>query len=201
MRCIHYSFIVAASLLPRLAQAQFNSFEPGAYILNSTPAAVQKGELKFRGGDQLLVKDATGQKLKLTPKEVAAFRIGDDKYVAVGHFTLEIGLGGTEVDQAFAKPVDTGQVQLLHYEFSGYNYSGSAYLLRTTADATTVALVRNGASAGRRFREAVRPFLISRPEFVKYLDEKRINLDNLATAIHALNHNLPFTPPAALNLE
>lgn len=200
MKCTACLLLFVALLVPLSLLAQFNSFEPGAYLLASAPTVVQKGELKLRGSDELVVKDPTGQKFKFTPKEVVAFRIGDDKYVAVGRFSVGAGLNSFEVEQAFAKPIESGGVELLYYEFAGHNYSGSAYLLRTPHSGIA-AVMRGGLGAGNRFREAVRPYLASRPDFVKYLDEKRINIDNLAEAIHALNHNLPFAPPAALNLE
>ena len=200
MKYVAYLILLLTSVFPQLVRAQFNSFEPGAYILADAPTIVRRGELKLRGSDELIVKNETGQKLKFSPKEVVAFRIGEDKYVAVGRFTIGAGLSSFDVDQAFAKPLDGGVVELLYYEFTGHNYSGSAYLLRT-ASSSTVSFMRGGLGAGKRFRETVRPFLLARPDFVRYLDEKRINIDNLAEAIHALNHNLPFTPPAALNLE
>lgn len=200
MKGIVYLVMLAANLLPHFAQAQFTSFEPGAYLLASAPTVVQKAELKLRGSSELLVKDQSGQKLKLTPKDVIAFRIGENKYMAVSDFTVGAGLNSFDVDQAFAQSLESGAVELLYYEFKGYNYSGSAYLLRTTS-LSTVAVARGSLGAGKRFRETVRPFLASRPELIKYLEEKRINIDNLAEAIHALNRNLPFTPPSALNLD
>ena len=200
MKHTTYLILLLTILFPQLVRAQFNSFEPGAYILAGAPTVVQKGELKLRGSDQLVVKTETGQKLKFSPKEVIAFRIGEDKYVAVEQFTVGTGLNSFDVDQAFAKPLDSGAVELLYYEFTGHNYSGSALLLRT-ASLGTVALMRGGLGASKRFRETVRPFLQARPDFIQYLNEKRINIDNLAEAVHALNHNLPFTPPSALNME
>lgn len=48
---------------------------------------------------------------------------------------------------------------------------------------------------GRKFCEAVRPFLASRPDLQQDLEEKRLQLTNLPAAIRALHTNAPFTPP------
>ena len=191
------------ALLPLAGRAQFNSYAPGTYILRSAPTEVQQAELKLRGSDELLVKSAGGEKLKLSAKEVLAFRLGTAKYVAVGPFELRIGLGSLDFEEGFARPIDLGEIELLYFEFSepDRNAAGSAYLLRRGPAGSVVGLTRASGSGGARFREELRPFLASRPDLLKYLDEKRINIDNMVPALRALNHHETFNPPAALNLE
>lgn len=205
----HLFLLIFVGLLPLGSRAQLlgGSFEPGAYILKNTPTEVHQADLQLRGSDLLLVREGKGAKQKLTPQEVAAFRIGDDKYVAVGAFNLRVGLGTVDVTEGFAQPLEMGgEVELLRYEFSAMagldRINGSAYLLRRGPTGSVVGIACGYyRSGGARFREQVRPFLASRPDILKCLDEKRINIDNLVGAIVALNGHVPFTPPAALNLE
>ena len=203
-------FILLIGLLPpQLVRAQlFNSFGNGSYILNDDRTTRRQGQLKLQGSDRLVVKPGDGKTLKFGPEQVAAFWIGPKKYVTVSSINVKAGIiSGADLDNAFVEQLDSGRVVLMRLNYStgnGYSggYSGSAYVLRSGYYGSPV-VVQGGtySSGGMNFRELMRPFLATRPELVKYLDEKRINIDNLGSAIYALNHNLPFTPPSALNLD
>lgn len=207
-------------LLPQISRAQLfggNSFAAGSYVLADARNVRQPAQLKLQSGSKLVVKTADGQTLKFKPTQVQSFRIGSQKYIVARNFHVIGGLGGADVDDAFVEQLDSGQVVLARYDYSvgsGMSMSGggmmtgggsselSALLLRGRYSSSFTA-AQGGvySSGGKRFREAVRPFLAARPDLVKLLDEKRITSDNLREAIHALNNNLPFAPPSALNLD
>ena len=214
------ALVLFACLLSHVAWAQLfggSSFKSGSYILTDKPGVRQPGQLKLQSGSKLAIKTTGNKTVKLTPAEVNAFWIGQQKYVVASNFHVKSGLGGTDIDKAFVQQLDSGQIMLMRYEYTvgapimmgaggsmayGGGSSNSAYLLRSRYDASATAVQAGTySSGGKQFRETVRPFLASRPDLVKYLDEKRLTIENLPEAIHALNHNLAFNPPSALNLE
>jgi hypothetical protein len=214
---MHFYLFFALLLLPKVVSAQLSKgFETGSYILNDSRKARQKGDLKLQSNSKLLAKNATGETIKLTPEQVYSVWVGSKHYVTVGGFNVKSGLGGTDVDMAFVEQLDSGQVILMRYDYSvgapggvgpgGMSYGGgsstSVYLLDGLyAGSVTVAQSGTYSPGGKQFREAVRPYLASRSDLVKLLDDKRITTANLPEAIHALNHNLPFNPPSALNVR
>ena len=209
-----------ALLLPQLASAQLfkgNPFEAGSYVLADTRTVRHAGELKLRNSKLLLAKDATGKNLKFNPEQVCSFHAGSRKFITTGGFHVKGGIGGLDVEKVFVEQLDSGQVMLLNYELQmgapmsmgpggaitgGGNGTTSIYLLQWP-DEETATPIQTGlySSGGKQFRETLQPFFMVRPDLLKLLTEKRININNLAEAVHALNHNLPFTPSAALNLE
>lgn len=203
-------FLLLLGSVPHLSRAQLfgKGFETGSYVLREGPAGRQPGQLNLRNGTKLLLKTAAGKTRKLTPEQVQCFRIGPRAYVTAGDFRL----GGAYVERAFVEQLDSGQVVLLRYEYSvgapmamgaggGMSYGGSsnarALLLATPGEAR-VTPVQGGyySGGGKAFREAVRPYLSTRPDLVQLLEQKRITDDNLPAVIHALNHHLPFDPAA-----
>lgn len=213
MRIFQLAIIV---LSPGLGWAQMrgNRFENGSYVLNDSRNLRQQGQLKLQSGSKLLVKTADGKTIKLKPEQIHSFRISNRKYVTASNFHVKGGLGGTDADNVFVEQLDSGQVVLLTYEYSigagapmmgaggGMSYGGSSelstYLLSRPGESrVTAAQGSFYTGGGKQFREAVRPYLSSRPDLVKLLDEKRISSDNLEAVIQALNHNQPFSPPAS----
>jgi hypothetical protein len=214
---MHFYLLLALLLLPEAVSAQlFKGFEIGSYILNDNRKVRQQGNLKLQSNSKLLAKNAAGETIKLTPEQVYSVWLGSKHYVTIGGFNVKSGLGGTDVDMAFVEQLDSGRVILMRYDYNiatpgamgpgGMSYGGgfstSAYLLDGLyAGSVTVAQGGTYSNGGKQFREAVRPYLASRSDLVKLLDEKRITTANLPEAIHALNHNLPFNPPSALNVR
>ncbi|RZK16587.1 MAG: hypothetical protein EOO56_19635 [Hymenobacter sp.] len=208
-------FLLAAGLLlPQVGRAQLlfnNPFQEGSYVLADSRTVRHAAELKLQqDGATLVVKTPRGKNLKLSPEEVASFYIGSQRYVPAGYFHVMGGLGGTDVEAVFAEQLDSGQVQLLRYDYSmnnggsmgagglmtgGGTWHLSAYLLRRATEAGYTA-VQSGAysNAGKRFREALRPFLATRPDLLKLLDDNKVDIKNLPAVIHALNTNLPYSP-------
>jgi hypothetical protein len=214
---MHFYLLLAFLLLPEVVLAQlFKGFENGSYILNDSRKVRQQGSLKLQSSSKLVIKNAAGETIKLTPEQVYSFWQGSKHYVTIGGFHVKGGLGGTDVDMAFVEQLDSGRVILMRYDYSigapmamgagGMSYGGSssssAYLLDGLyAGSVTVAQSGTYSNGGKQFREAVRPYFASRSDLVKLLDDKRITTANLQEAIHALNHNLPFNPASALNVR
>lgn len=210
--------LIIIGLLPELGWAQLfggNRFENGSYVLNDSRNVRQQGQLKLQSGSKLLVKTTDGKTIKFNPEQVHSFRISNRKYLTASNFHVKGGLGGADIDNAFVEQLDSGQVVLLNYSYSvgagapmmgaggGMSYSGSsefsAYLLSMPGDSQATAVQGSLYSGGgKQFREAVRPYLSSRPDLVKLLDEKRITSDDLPAVVHALNNNVPFSAPASV---
>lgn len=206
--------LLLIALVPHLSRAQLfgKGFEAGSYVLSEGPAVPQPGQLKLQTGTKLLLKSAAGKTQKFTPEQVQSFRLGPRAYVTAADFHVKGGLGGTYVERAFVEQLDSGQVVLLQYAYSGgapmamgagggMSYGGSssarALLLARPGDARVTA-VQGGyySGGGKAFREAVRPYLATRPDLVQLLEQKRISEENLPAVIHALNQHLPFAAAA-----
>ena len=208
-----FRFLLAAGLLlPQVGFAQLvgGAFQEGSYVLAESRMIRYQGQLRLQDGATLVVKNPDGKNLKLTPAEVASFRIGSQRYVPAGNFHVIVGLGGLDIEAVFAEPLDSGQVQLLRCTYAanmpmatsvagapvgGGSWNLSTYLLRTATDARYTA-VQSGAysNGGKRFRDALKPFLATRPDLLHMLDKKRIDAKNLPAVIHALNTNQPYSP-------
>ena len=208
-----FLFVITV-LSPGLGWAQLfgNSFGSGSYVLNDSRSVRQQGQLKLQNSSKLLVKTADGKINKLKPAQVYSFRICSRKYITASNFHVKGGLGGADIDHGFAEQLDSGQVVLLNYTYSvgggapmgaggGMGYGGSsefnAYLLSRPGDSHVTAVQGSFyTGGGKQFREAVRPYLATRPDLIALLDEKRIGSDDLPAVIHALNNNSAFAAPA-----
>ena len=208
--------LIIIVLLPQLGRAQLfggYKFEAGSYVLNDSRNVRQQAQLRLQSSTKLLVKTADGKTIKLKPEQVYSFRINARKYVTAGNFHVKGGLGGADITKGFAEQLDSGQVVLLNYTYSvgagapmmgaggSMSYGGgaselNAYLLTRPGDSQITA-VQGGfySGGGKQFREAVRPYLATRPDLVKLLDEKRISSDEIPAVIHALNTNIAFGIP------
>lgn len=207
---MRFIFIVIGWLLPQVLLAQFNSFEPGSYVLNTKPTIRHQGTLKLRSSDLLVVKDATGNKLKLSPRDVVSFRLGQQQYVTAVNFEVNQGLIPLYVEQAFVEQLDSGQVVLLRYEYS--TGGGGAPMMGAGGAMTfggagggtrTIYLLRRGSSispvpsnslsgAGPKFRAALLLLLGTRPDLVKLVEEKRVSVDDVPALVRALNTGKAF---------
>ncbi|MCB2377551.1 hypothetical protein LGH70_08155 [Hymenobacter sp. BT635] len=201
-------YVALGLLLPQLAAAQFNTFQPGSYVLSSDQTVHTAPKLKLRGSDELVVKNAAGQTAQFTPSDVSWFRMGPRKYISVGSFYVSVGLGGESVEEAFVQLLDSGSVLLLRYEASmtrpmtmspggGMNGGGNAtyniFLLRRTTERTLKQIPGNRlGGGGTKFRDAILPYLAQRPDLIKLVEDKTVTLDNIEGIIHALNTGQPY---------
>ena len=202
-------YLLAALLLPQAVKAQFNSFQAGSYVLARSPKVSHQSKLKLQGAYLLLVKAESGQKTPFLPAEILSFRIGQKKYVAVGGFAAKLGPGGDNlVSRGFAEELDSGRVVLMRFEYvvdspmmmtSGGMMSGGSsfprvlYLLRRSSEEKVESLPASWLTGGgKKFEEALLPYLSSRPDLTQLVTDKSITTDNLAAVIRALNTNQPF---------
>ncbi|WP_375419349.1 hypothetical protein [uncultured Hymenobacter sp.] len=193
-------FIVIGWLLPQVLLAQFNSFEPGSYVLHNSPTVRHQSSLKFQGGDEFMVKDANGNRRKLTVSEVSSFRIGPQKYIAVGRFAVGSGLRNSYVERAFVAQVDSGRVGLLFYEYDVYagltSFGASdkqikhLYLLQK--EFRMFPIPNHGSLDNKTFRAALSPHLQERPDMIKLLEEKRMCFNDMPLVVRALNTGQPM---------
>lgn len=203
------SLLLATGLLLALtgqAQSLFNTFEPGSYVLVSNPGQRVEGSLKLRGCTELLVKTASGN-IKLGLAEVESFRLGQKRFIKAGGFPVEQGLDGDTIDHAFVEQVDSGRVMLMRLHFltagpmlvgssgmpmGGGNRSYELYLLRRADEATITPLPASSLTgSGKKFREALLPYLAPRPDLAKLVTDKLITIENLPKLIHTLNAGPP----------
>lgn len=205
---MRFFLLFAGLLLPQVLLAQFNSFESGSYVLTNRPNIRHQCKLKLRSNDQLVVKDANGKNQKLTAYEVLSFRLGERRYIAAGGFQVGAGIGSDIVGRAFVEQLDSGQVVLLRYIYStgGAPMAGVGGAMMYSGGSTrTLYLLRRGYSlspipanslsgGGKRFREALLPYLSARPDLVKLVDEKLVTDDDLPAIVHALNTGQPYAP-------
>jgi hypothetical protein len=202
-------FLLTGLLLPQVLLAQFNSFEPGSYVLTNRPNIRHECKLKLRSNEQLVVKDANGKNQKLTAYEVLSFRLGERKYTTAGGFQVSAGIGSDIVSRAFVEQLDSGQVVLLSYEYSTAGApvmgAGGTMMYGMGGSTRTLYLLRRGYSlspipanslsgGGKKFREALLPYMNARPDLAKLIDEKLVTADDLPAIIHALNTGQPFAP-------
>ncbi|TGE27914.1 hypothetical protein [Hymenobacter metallicola] len=202
------TFLLFAGLLfPQLVWAQFNSFEPGSYVLVDNPTQRLEGDLKLRGCTELLVKNAKGKTTRLSPEQVQSFRLGRQKFITAGGFPVDKGLDGDTIPNAFVEQLDSGQVVLmrLHYivdgpmmlgtngsPMGGGSKSYTLHLLRRAGESVITPLPASGLSnGGQKFRDALIPYLTTRPDLAKLVTNKLVNTDNLLVMIRALNTGQP----------
>ena len=69
------------------------------------------------------------------------------------------------------------------------------YLLHPASTFTVTPIQLGWSKNSPPFREALRPYLAARPDLLQLLDAKSLSPEQLPVLIHALNHNLPYSPP------
>jgi hypothetical protein len=202
---MRFFLLLPILLFSHLVRAQFNSFEPGSYVLTATPTQRLEGPLKLRGCTELVLKKPNSKTTVLKPEDVQSFRLGSKKYVTAGGFPVDKGLGGDTISQAFVEQLDSGQVVLMRLNYiidgsmmagGGGQLGGSAsytlYLLRRGGEQTIVPLPASGLSnGGQKFRDTLMPYLTTRPDLAKLVANKLVNTDNLLVMIRALNIGQP----------
>ncbi|MBG8555670.1 hypothetical protein [Hymenobacter guriensis] len=211
------SFLVAFLLLPQFILAQFNSFKPGSYVLAGNPQIQHKGLLKLKDAKLLVVRHDQGETTKLTPKDVSSFQIGTKRYLKASGFEENKAFTEDAADEVFVELLDSGQVLLMRYEYAvnsaprmGANGAmaggGKAiyetYLLKwSNGSAVSAVPAGNMTGGGRKFREMILPYLSSRPDLVKLVEDKQAILLDLKRLIHALNTGKPYVPEPVYNIR
>ncbi|MGI4874210.1 MAG: hypothetical protein ACRYFX_23865 [Janthinobacterium lividum] len=174
---------------------------PGTYVLNSDRLARRTGRLQVYA-HQLVVHDEQGHTTKYTPDDVYRAQVGPVRYVSIPGFKNTSGLWTLRRStKLFVEVVDSGQVSLYRYRYTTGGVSETTteletYLLRAAAT-DSVVIVSGSAytGQGRRFREALAPYIASRPDLLVLLNNGVIAVDDLPALLHALNTQSPFMAP------
>ena len=205
MRQILLPTLLLLTLAAHAQSGMANDFEPGTYVLESSPSSPLVGMLKLNDSGRLVVQKFRSKNLKLSSDDVITFRLGTHKYVVAANFEVDKGLVTTTVAKAFVEQVDSGRVVLLHYSYTvgsgpmmgsgGMMAGGIAsyrdlYLLLIDDVLTPVQV--NANNSGRTFRKILLPFLATRPDLVNLLEGKHLSADDMPAIIHALNTGKAF---------
>lgn len=169
----------------------------GTYVLVNNRQKHYSGALKVFQ-EVLIAKDEQGKISKWRPEEVYYVRGGSQRFVTATGFTIKSGFGQQTINnRVFVELLDSGKVSLMSFQYAPGNGSVlKAYLLQdaTEEEATTIPYSIY-TDSGKRFREAVAPYVSARPDLIKLLTEGIISVNNLAAFIHALNTGQPFISP------
>jgi hypothetical protein len=203
MRYILTCWLLLGSLLAARAQMHksllFNGKPlPGAYILNADRQTRRTGNLRVYARE-LLVQDAEGHTTRYKPAEVYWARIGRLRYTTAQGFKTKSGLlSARQSSRLFVEVVDSGKISLFRYR----SYVGGpnsvtteieTYMLReATADSVVTVPVSAYSGKGKRFREVLMPYLVSRPDLRQLVEYGAITIDTLPALLHAFNSGEPF---------
>lgn len=190
----HFSLLICF-LCPLWSLAQF---VPGAYILLANPQKVYTGDLKYEES-KLIVRDKTGAKTKYQTDEVYYARTVDNRrYISASGFEGLSTFGTTMKGNTLVELVDSGQVCLMQYAHSSNSGSGGSvtlvtYLVKQAGMPNAIAIPGYvWTNQGKKFCEALAPYVLNRPDLQKLLFDHRINDRNLPAFFHALNSGQPF---------
>jgi hypothetical protein len=194
----------ALLLLSPLAQAQtlFEAYKSATYSLATSRRKLYTGQVKVHP-DGLVVKDDQGTITRFTPEEVHYIRTADNKrYVSASGFTIK----GRPVKPTLVEVLDSGRVMVMRYAIQQYAPApmgtGSVgmdmnfiYLIQDATEVEPTALPDFRVADGTAFREALAPYVESRPDLAQQLANKKVYPTTLPVFIHALNSGQPFVPP------
>jgi hypothetical protein len=190
--------LMASLCLTAKAQSLPNSLssaQPGEYLLVDGSAKQHAKKIKIFP-HQLVAKNDQGKTTKWTPEQVRYVHMGSQRYVTATGFTVKNGFGTKVIDErVFVELLDSGQVCLMSYQYApGNGLALTSYLIQygDQAEATTIPYSAYTGS-GKRFREAVEPYVAARPDLRKLLMAGSISVSNFPEFIHALNTGLPYT--------
>lgn len=112
------SLVIAAALLPNLAQAQFN-LAPGTYQLanGATGAASLKLVPAEAGNPTTVVGVKNGREHTFRSSEMSAFTIGQQRFVQAKEFRFRGGADVGFTDPALLEVLATGAVELYYYYY------------------------------------------------------------------------------------
>jgi hypothetical protein len=176
--------------------------QPGTYTLVDDIRKVYHGALKVYA-HELVAKDQAGHTTKYQPEEVYRIQLGGVRYMTASGFQTKSGFWSTtHSEKSFVELLDSGRVTLCRFQYSvaGPSYSSTnlvTYMLLDAAtDSVTTIPVSVYTGKGKRFRDALTPFVAQRPDLQTVLQAGRVTIDQLPAFVHALNYQLPF-PVAA----
>ncbi|RZK20175.1 MAG: hypothetical protein EOO56_12985 [Hymenobacter sp.] len=203
MRYILTGWLLLGTLLAARAQMHksllFNGKPlPGTYILNADRQTRRTANLRVYARE-LLAQDDQGHTTHYKPAEVYWVRIGRLRYTTAQGFKTKSGLlAARQAGRLFVEVVDSGQISLFRYR----SYVGGpnsvtteleTYMLRQApADSVVTVPVSAYTGKGKRFREVLLPYLISRPDLRQLVEYGAITIDTLPALLHAFNSGEPF---------
>jgi hypothetical protein len=172
--------------------------QPGTYTLVDDSRKVYHGALKVYA-HELVAKDQAGHTIKYQPEEVYRVQLGGIRYITASGFQTKSGFWSTtQSRKSFVELLDSGQVTLCRFRYSvaGPSYSSTNLLTYMLLDAATDSVTTIPVSAytgkGKRFRDALAPFVAQRPDLQALLQAGTVTIDQLPAFVHALNYQLPF---------
>ena len=208
LKLVRVGLLLLLTELPHLVKAQFaKQYTAGSYVAASDSTRHIPGLLRLKTQRKLLVISPAGRKLHFTPAQVSSFQIGAHTYSVVRNVLVIQGSRTQDVKAAFAERLGSGRITLWRYTHlwnSGsdwlflYRYPLSFYLVSGLGLPLQAVYDRGDAEA---FQRQVRPLLQRRPDLLRLLNEGHIPYASLPAAIHALNTDASFIPPAAPNSE
>jgi hypothetical protein len=204
--------LTVCSLFASHAAVAQSDFQTGSYVLENAPSVRHVG-LIGAGTKKLHIKGYEGKLTTYPWAEVRTYRLGNSRYVKASGFIIKMTLSERVADHEFVQLLDSGTVSLMRYEYAstggfaampavggapgllgaGSISRPSIYLLQRAGEDSAIEIpysVMDGS--GKKFREALAPFVASRPDLVKVLAAKKITVYNLETFIHAFNTHEPF---------
>ncbi|MGI4736686.1 MAG: hypothetical protein ACRYG7_16050 [Janthinobacterium lividum] len=202
-------FGLLVSARPAHAQQQKSllfgeSAQPGTYTLVDDIRKRYQGALQVYA-HELVVKDPAGHTTKYRPEEIYRVQLGDVRYITASGFQTKSGFWSiTHSEQSFVELLDSGRVTLCRFRYSvgGPSYSSTnlvTYMLLDAAtDSVTTIPVSVYTGKGKRFRDALAPFVAQRPDLLALLQAGTVTIDQLPAFVHALNFQLPFTAAAGV---
>ncbi|MGI4734401.1 MAG: hypothetical protein ACRYG7_04400 [Janthinobacterium lividum] len=214
---MNYSYVLCflgliALARPAHAQQQKSLFfgegaQPGTYTLVDDIRKVYQGALKVYA-HELVAKDQTGHTTKYQPEEVYRVQLGNARYITASGFQTKSGFWSTtHSEKSFVELLDSGRVTLCRFRYSvgAPSYSSTnlvTYMLLDAAtDSVTTIPVSVYTGKGKRFRDALAPFVAQRPDLQALLQAGTITIDQLPAFVHALNYQMPFTVAAGVTTK
>lgn len=178
--------------------------QSGTYTLVDDIRRIYQGALKVYA-HELVAKDQAGHTTKYQPEEVYRVQLGSVRYITASRFQTKSGFWSTtHSEKSFVELLDSGQVTLCRFRYSvgGPSYSSTnlvTYMLLDAAtDSVTTIPVSVYTGKGKRFRDALAPFVTQRPDLQALLQAGTVTIDQLPAFVHALNYRLPFSTAAGV---
>ncbi|MBT2557185.1 hypothetical protein J7E24_05270 [Hymenobacter sp. ISL-91] len=177
----------------------------GYYILTDNRIKQYPARLKVFAS-QLVAKDERGEVSKWKPEEVYYVRTAKQRFIALQDFSIKNTFGYLEIKRpVFVQLLDSGTFCLMRYDGG---YIPTLLLARTGVEERPLTIPYDASSgigkhlgAGKKFREALAPYVTTRPDLQQLLADKKVSIDNLAFFVKAINTGQPFDGPLAKPID